>query len=55
MARRVYYTVLALIVASIGVSPVRAGAAEPVVTVNPSMVRGDPAAPVTIVEFSDYQ
>ena len=31
------------------------GQARPVLTVNPVMSKGPAAAPVTIVEFSDYQ
>ena len=31
------------------------GQPGPTLTVNPAMIRGPAAAPVTIVEFSDYQ
>jgi hypothetical protein len=32
-----------------------ANTAAPVLTLDPVMTKGAPAAPVTIVEFSDYQ
>jgi hypothetical protein len=37
------------------VSGARRGAAQVEITVDPNMVKGAPGAPVTIVEFSDYQ
>jgi len=59
---RVYYTSrwmtlapLALVVALVGASfPLRA-LAQVEITWSPSMVKGPAGAPVTIVEFSDYQ
>ena len=55
---RVYYSriaaVLALLVATTSIMPPRA-LAQIELTWSPAMVKGPPAAPVTIVEFSDYQ
>lgn len=53
---RVYYmslfTVLVLVVLALGALPARA---QIQLTAHPSMIKGPPGAPVTIVEFSDYQ
>ena len=46
--------VLALLVATTSIMPPRA-LAQIELTWSPAMVKGPPAAPVTIVEFSDYQ
>ena len=54
---RVYYTTLAGVVLGLVLSAawtVGAGA-QVTLTVTPAMVKGRPDAPVTIVEFSDYQ
>lgn len=58
-SRRVYYSsigaLLALLLTLAVVAwPTRAGA-QVELTWSPSMVKGPPGAPVTIVEFSDYQ
>jgi protein-disulfide isomerase len=42
------------LLAGLGSPPARAQAA-PEFTITPVMIRGPAAAPVTIVEFSDYQ
>jgi hypothetical protein len=50
-SERVYTIVLVFILVIAG-----AGVAAPVrITIDPTMVKGPAAAPVTIVEFSDYQ
>jgi hypothetical protein len=49
---RVYYIVAATIALSL--AP-RAPGAEVRLSIAPAMSKGAPAAPVTIVEFSDYQ
>jgi len=55
---RVYYssmwTILALVVLAVGSAP-PAARAQVEITWSPSMVKGPTGAPVTIVEFSDYQ
>jgi hypothetical protein len=55
---RVYYSsfwvsVAALVAAVVGGAAAARGQVE--ITVHPSMVKGALGAPVTIVEFSDYQ
>ena len=47
---RVAAAVLALLLASLGVAR-----AQVEITLDPAMVRGSADAPVTILEFSDYQ
>jgi hypothetical protein len=49
---RVYYIVLALLTLGLHASRV-AGQVE--LTITPGMTKGPTGAPVTIVEFSDYQ
>ena len=53
---RVYYTLAGVF---LGLGLFAAGttgaAAQVTLTVTPAMVKGRPDAPVTIVEFSDYQ
>jgi protein-disulfide isomerase len=44
--------VVALLAAAVGPATARA---QVEITVDPNMVKGAPGAPVTIVEFSDYQ
>jgi protein-disulfide isomerase len=47
-----------LFVLALAIALLAPGAAEPQgppVTIDPAMARGAPNAPVTIVEFSDYQ
>ena len=46
---------LALLALFAGLAPLTAGAQNGKLTINPTMARGPAAAPVTIVEFSDYQ
>jgi len=54
----VYYSwigvTLSLLTLSVAAFPARAFA-QVELTWSPSMVKGPPAAPVTIIEFSDYQ
>lgn len=52
--RRVYYIPLALLLAAAALRPAPAGA-QVQLTVTPYMVKGAARAPVTIVEFADYQ
>jgi hypothetical protein len=53
---RVYTIRVALLVTVLMLGGGGAGAQAPVdLTVEPTMVKGAPTAPVTIVEFSDYQ
>jgi hypothetical protein len=55
---RVYYRSFWVIVAALmaaAVAGVAAAHAQVEISVHPSMVKGAPGAPVTIVEFSDYQ
>lgn len=54
---RVYYRLfgvvpLLLVVLALGAA---SAAAQVELTAHPSMVKGPPGAPVTIIEFSDYQ
>ena len=57
--RRVYYTCvgarLALLTLAIALAWPARVSAQVEITWSPSMVKGAPGAPVTIVEFSDYQ
>ena len=55
-ARRVYYTWMRVLpgLVVLGVWALSA-AAQVTLTVTPAMVKGPSDAPVTIVEFSDYQ
>jgi protein-disulfide isomerase len=46
--------IIAALVAA-AVAGVAAADAQVEISVHPSMVKGAPGAPVTIVEFSDYQ
>ena len=53
---RVYYTLARVLPGLVLVAAWALGAAAQVaLTVTPAMVKGRPNAPVTIVEFSDYQ
>jgi hypothetical protein len=55
---RVYYRWFWVIVAALLAAAIvgtAAARAQVEITVHPSMVKGAPGAPVTIVEFSDYQ
>jgi hypothetical protein len=54
---RVYTIPVALLLAALALTAGRGLAQAPVVdlSVEPSMVKGPRTAPVTIVEFSDYQ
>ena len=54
---RVYYRFLLVILALLGVSVTRpsVAGAQIELTVYAAMVKGPPDAPVTIIEFSDYQ
>jgi hypothetical protein len=45
----------AVALALLGAAPAAAQPAAPAVTVNPAMIRGPAGAPVTVLEFSDYQ
>jgi protein-disulfide isomerase len=55
----VYYSsigaLLALLLALVVVARPMRASAQVELTWSPSMVKGPPGAPVTIVEFSDYQ
>jgi hypothetical protein len=54
----VYYAVAcaaALLLLALGADAPRAADAQVDITVDPSMVKGPSTAPVTIIEFSDYQ
>jgi hypothetical protein len=54
--RRVYTTRAAWLLAGLAVLTAAAGAqTPPELTIDPVMVKGPARAPVTIVEFSDYQ
>jgi hypothetical protein len=44
-----------LLLVAVAGPPAHAQRATPAVTVNPAMVKGPAGAPVTILEFSDYQ
>jgi len=54
---RVYTILAALLLAALALTAGRGMAQAPVVdlSIEPSMVKGARTAPVTIVEFSDYQ
>jgi hypothetical protein len=56
---RVYYSsigaLLALLLALVVVARPMRASGQVELTWSPSMVKGPPGAPVTIVEFSDYQ
>ena len=53
---RVYYTLAGVFLGLVLSAAWTVGAAAQVtLTVTPAMVKGRPNAPVTIVEFSDYQ
>ena len=53
---RVYYTLAGVFLGLVLSAAWTVGAAAQVtLTVTPAMVKGRPDAPVTIVEFSDYQ
>ena len=55
-ARRVYYTWMRVLPGLVVLGVWALGAAAQVtLTVTPAMVKGPSDAPVTIVEFSDYQ
>ena len=51
---RVYYILFLLLLLASALGTPLAGA-QVELTVHPSMIKGPPGAPVTIVEFSDYQ
>ena len=54
--RRVYTIRTAWLLALLALlAPVVAAQTPPSLTIEPSMVKGSEKAPVTIVEFSDYQ
>jgi protein-disulfide isomerase len=54
--RRVYTIRTAWLLALLALlAPVAAAQTPPSLTIEPSMVKGSDKAPVTIVEFSDYQ
>jgi hypothetical protein len=54
--RRVYTIRTAWLLLSLALLTPAAGAQTPgEITIDPVMVKGAPGAPVTIVEFSDYQ
>lgn len=52
---RVYTTVVALALALALTVSVSVAAAQPRLTIEPTMTKGPATAPVTIVEFSDFQ
>ena len=54
LPRRVYYTAAALLTLAVGLGA-RPASGQVELTVTPAMVKGSAAAPVVIVEFSDYQ
>jgi len=47
--------IIAALIAAIVPLALAAAQESPKFTINPTMARGPAAAPVTIVEFSDYQ
>lgn len=53
LPRRVYYAVAVLALAVVLGARPASGQVE--LTITPTMVKGSAAAPVVIVEFSDYQ
>ena len=52
---RVYYTLARVLPGLVLAAGAVGAAAQVTLTVTPAMVKGRPDAPVTIVEFSDYQ